>query len=90
MKSGLAQRIWDVLGCRGFLLTNYQPELEDYFEIGKDLEVYRSTDEMIEKIEYYLSHEEERCKIADNGYQKVAAYHSTLNRVIDIIKKIAP
>ncbi len=90
MKSGLAQRIWDVLGCGGFLLTNYQPELEDYFEIGNDLEVYENYNELFEKIDYYLKNEDKRLEIATSGYLTVKANHSTLNRVIDIIKKIAP
>ena len=90
MKSGLAQRIWDVLGCRGFLLTNYQPEIEDYFQIGRDLEVYESQDELVDKISYYLEHEDKRLEIAQNGYQTVLQGHSTLNRIIEIIKKIAP
>lgn len=89
MKTGIPQRVWDVLGCGGFLLTNYQPELEDYFEIGKELEVYNSHDELVEKIDYYLKHEDERKAIADNGYAKVRDYNSTLNRVIEIVKKIA-
>ncbi len=90
MKSGLAQRIWDVLGCGGFLLSNYQPELEDYFEIGKDLEVYENYDELIEKIDYYLKNEDKRLEITSNGCLTVKTSHSTLNRVIEIIQKIAP
>ncbi len=90
MKSGLAQRIWDVLGCGGFLLSNYQPELEDYFEIGKDLEVYENYDELIEKIDYYLKNEDKRLEISSNGCLTVKTSHSTLNRVIEIIQKIAP
>lgn len=90
MKSGLAQRIWDILGCGGFLLTNYQPELEDYFEIGKDLDVYESYKELLDKIDYYLKDEDKRLEVASNGYLTAKAGHSTLNRVIEIIKKIAP
>nr|WP_297767149.1 glycosyltransferase [uncultured Butyrivibrio sp.] len=90
MKSGLAQRIWDILGCGGFLLTNYQPEIEDYFDVGKDLEVYESYDELLEKIDYFLKDEDRRLEIASNGHATVKALHSTLFRVIEIIKKIAP
>lgn len=90
MKSGLAQRIWDILGCGGFLLTNYQPEIEDYFEVGKDLEVYENYDELLEKIDYFLKDEDRRLEMASNGYATVKALHSTLFRVIEIIKKIAP
>ena len=89
IKTGIPQRIWDILGCRGFLLTNYQPELEDYFDIGQDLDVYESHKELVEKIDYYLEHDNERKSIADSGFAKVRDYHSTFNRVIEIVKKIA-
>ncbi len=86
IETGLSQRIWDVLACGGFLLTNYQPEIPDYFEVGKELETYESTAELEEKIRYYLSHEEERMEIAIRGYEKVAKYHSYENRLTQMIQ----
>ena len=38
IRSGLSLRIFDVLGCEGFLITNYQAELPEHFNIGEDLE----------------------------------------------------
>lgn len=49
IETGLSLRIWDILGCGGFLLTNYQAEIPDYFEIGRDLETYESMQELEEK-----------------------------------------
>lgn len=86
IESGLSQRVWDVLACGGFLLTNYQAEIPDYFEIGKDLETYESMTELEEKIRYYLSHEEERMEIAIRGYEKVAAHHSYEIRLAQMIQ----
>lgn len=53
----ISQRIWDVCGCGGFLLTNYQEELTDYFEIGTDVECYFSKEELFDKIDFYLKHD---------------------------------
>ena len=86
IQSGLSLRIWDVLGCGGFLLTNYQSELADYFEIGKDLECYESIQECVEKAEYYLSHEDIRMEIAENGYRKVRAMHTYEHRVAELLR----
>ncbi|MDE7017460.1 MAG: DUF3880 domain-containing protein, partial [Lachnospiraceae bacterium] len=33
IKSGIPLRVWDVLGAGGFLITNYQPELELYLSL---------------------------------------------------------
>lgn len=76
IESGIPQRVFDIMAVGGFCLTNYQPELEDLFEIGKDLDVYHDLDELMKKIEYYLSHERERVRIAMNGYKKVREYHN--------------
>ena len=66
IRSGLPLRIFDILGCGGFLLTNYQPELSNYFTPGYDLVCYSSEDELLEKTEYYLSHEKERIETIFN------------------------
>ncbi|MBD5484967.1 MAG: glycosyltransferase [Lachnospiraceae bacterium] len=86
IETGLSLRIWDVLGCGGFLLTNYQAEIPEYFEIGRDLETYESMEELEQKIQYYLTHEEERIEIAINGYEKVAAYHTWEQRITEMIR----
>lgn len=76
IRSGLSLRIFDVLGCEGFLITNYQAELPEHFNIGEDLEAYTSLDDLIGKCEYYLSHDKDRQEIAHNGFEKVKKYHT--------------
>jgi len=88
IKSGLPQRVWDVLGSGGFLLTNYQAELPENLEIGKHVAAYETIDEACEIINYYLAHEEERLEIAQNGYEYVLKNHTVLNRVATMIKII--
>lgn len=86
IRSGLSLRIWDVLGCGGFLISNYQQEIPEYFEIGKEIETYGSKEELIEKVVYYLEHEDERKAIAKAGYEKVKKYHSYFVRINDMMK----
>lgn len=81
IRTGLPLRIWDILGAGGFLLTNFQSEIPEYFEIGKDLETYSDEKELLDKIGYYLSHEEERAEIAKNGYRKAKETYSLELRV---------
>lgn len=86
IETGLSLRVWDVLGCGGFLLTNYQAEIPEYFEIGKDLETYESMEELEQKVQYYLAHEEERIEIAISGYEKVAQHHTYEQRLAEMIR----
>lgn len=89
IETGLSLRIWDILGCGGFLITNYQAELPACFEIGKDLETYESMEELAEKVHYYLTHEEERVEIAIHGYETMAKHHTYHIRLAEMIKILA-
>ena len=86
IKSGIPLRIWDVLGAKGFLLTNYQAEIPLYFKEGEDLVCFDGIEDLKEKTAYYLAHEEERKQIAENGYQKVKKYHAYIGRITEILR----
>ena len=86
IQTGLSQRVWDVLGCGGFLLTNYQMEIPEYLQVGADLDCYENPDELKEKVAYYLKHEEKRMEIAHHGYETVKNKHTCRHRVAEILK----
>ncbi len=88
IQTGLPQRIWDVLACRGFLITGRQEELQELFTIGEHLEAYSDTEELKEKIRYYLSHDDEREKIAAAGYRYVCENGTVLQRVLTMMRHI--
>lgn len=69
--SGIPLRVLDIMACGGFVLTNWQPEIEEYFADGEEMVMFRSPEECMSKIDYYLTHEEERRQIAENGQKKV-------------------
>lgn len=81
IRTGIPLRVLDVLSCRGFLLTNYQEELLEYFEPGADLVIYEDIKDLVLKADYYLKHEEERRKIAESGYRKVKALFGFEERI---------
>lgn len=88
IESGLSQRIWDVLACKGFLITNYQPEIDTFFKDGVHLVTYSSHNELLEKIDYYLHHEDERQIIAQSGFDWINDHGKVVNRVIEMIRVI--
>ena len=86
IKSGLPLRIWDVLGCGGFLMTNFQAEIPCYFKNKEDLVCFESVEELVELCGYYLRHEQERRQIAENGHKKVCALHTYVKRVEEMLE----
>ena len=46
IQSGIPLRVLDILACGGFLITNWQNEIEEYFEIGKELVTFNSLEDL--------------------------------------------
>lgn len=72
IRTGIPLRVLDVMSCGGFLITNYQEELLEYFEPGEELVIYEDIKDLVFKVDYYLKHDDERMRIAENGRKKVA------------------
>lgn len=81
IRSGIPLRAFDIMGCGGFLLSNYQEDFLENFTPGEDFVCYESKQDLLQKIDYYLAHEDERQAIAKNGHDKVAAAHTYRDRV---------
>lgn len=69
--TGIPLRVIDVLGCGGFVLSNYQEELMEYFNAGEELVVYENIEDLFYKAKYYLEHEDERKQVALAGFERV-------------------
>lgn len=76
IRTGIPLRCLDIMGCHGLLLTNYQKDFEEHFKDKENILIYNSIEEAFDKTKYYLSHETERQKITDNGYETVKKYHN--------------
>ncbi len=83
--SGIPQRAFDIMGCGGFLLSNFQSDFLEHFVPDEDFVFYESYEDLVKKVHYYLENEEERKRIARNGYEKVKKYHTYENRVEEIL-----
>lgn len=89
IKSGIPQRAFDIMGSEGFLLSNFQSDFLDDFIPGEDFAFYESKADLLDKIDYYLSHEDERLAIAKNGHDKLAAGHTYRHRVREMLDGIS-
>jgi len=87
-KKGWKGRLLEVINAGGFLLTEYRPGIEEFFEIDKEIVCFTNVEEMIEKIIYYLNHEEERKKIARAGWEKGKNKYTPFNMYSKIFEEI--
>ncbi|MBA7679143.1 hypothetical protein ES703_87426 [subsurface metagenome] len=88
MKSGIKGRIFKVCLAGGFLLTEYAPGIGKYYEIGKEIVCFQNSEEMIDKIVYYLNHDEERRAIAQAGWRRASSEHTSFHVVSRVFGEI--
>lgn len=90
-----ASRAWETMLSGGFYMSNYIPEEVDWsdirkiIEVGKDVIMFYNRDDLIEKLHYYLNHEEERQIMIKNG-RKAALEKMTYDALIEkMLKELA-
>ncbi len=88
IKTGIPLRAMDIMGCGGFLITNYQQEFFDYFEPEKEFVYYENLEDLKEKTNFYLQKDTIRCQIARNGCECVRREHTFEKRVKEILNVI--
>lgn len=71
IETGIPQRVFDIMSVGGPVISNWQEEIEELFDPGKEIIVFHSTEEFKDKAKYYLSHDKDRQNIGLKGYQKV-------------------
>ena len=86
IRDGIPLRCFDIMGAGGFLLTNFQSDLLRFFEPDKDFVYFESEADLLAKVDYYLTHPEEREAIAQNGYQKIREKHTFDHRVAEMMQ----
>ena len=92
IEKGACQRIFDVMAAGGFVLSNYQEALTELFIPDKEIVLFDSCEDLCEKVNYYLNHEDERAQIAKAGQQKVLkeyTYENVMPKVLDIVDEAA-
>lgn len=69
-------RDFEVPMSGGFYMVEYMEEIEEFFEIDKEIVCYRDCDELADKIRYYLSNDDAREKIRIAGYERCLRDHT--------------
>ena len=90
IESGVPLRIFDIMGSGGFMLSNAQPEIPELFQVGRDLDVFHNFEEMVDKVRFYLTHEDIRLRIAMHGYETVRnhfSYEKQVRKMLEIVQK---
>ena len=74
-------RLFEATGTGTLLVTDWKTNLHKMFVPGKEVVAYRSPEECVEMVQYYLEHDEERGAIAHAGQQRTLRDHTYYQRM---------
>ncbi|MEK7519659.1 MAG: glycosyltransferase [Patescibacteria group bacterium] len=77
-------RLYEATGVGALLLTDAKKNLPEFFTVGKEVVAYASKEELVDKIHYYLAHEQERAAIAKAGQQRTLQDHTYQKRMEEL------
>lgn len=81
------RRCFEIPATRTMMLAEYSPDLAMLYSEGKDVELFRSTDELVGKIKLYLQHADKRLAIASAGYETVMRdQHDVVSRMGTVVQ----
>ena len=83
-------RTFEICATGAFQLTDIREDLSLFYTQGVEIETYTSKEELLEKVEHYLQHEEERQAIALRGLERTLKEHTyghRLNVILSIISR---
>lgn len=74
-------RLMEATGAGAFLLTSHHPELTKFFTPGEEIETFRTPQELLSKISYYLSFPARADEIAQAGRARCLKEHAVSVRM---------
>jgi spore maturation protein CgeB len=81
-------RLYEATGMGTMLITDKKKNLNDLFEVEKEVVDYESAKDLRDKIYYYLKNDKERERIAEAGQKRTLSEHTYLERMRDLIRII--
>lgn len=81
-------RTFELAGCGAFQLVDQRSLLPEMFEAGKELVTFSNTNDLRDKVNYYMAHPEERQIIAAAGRERAQRDHTygqRLKKMLSII-----
>jgi spore maturation protein CgeB len=77
-------RLYEATGMGALLLTDAKQNLGDLFAVGDEVVAYTDEDDLVERLHYYLEHEEERAAIAAAGQRRTMSRHLYSHRMAEL------
>src|SRR4051794_628294 len=74
--------------CQTCYLTGHTEEIKEFYEIGREIDTYRSADELIDKTRFYLEHPGAAESLRSAGCKRARRDHTWTQRFQQVFAKI--
>jgi spore maturation protein CgeB len=69
-------------------LTGHSDEITEFYDVGREIDTYRTPDELVDKTKFYLRHQEAAERMREAGYHRARRQHSWQSRFKELFHKI--
>lgn len=81
-------RIVEIALCGGLVLTEHAAGIEQIFSVGEEIDSFRTKEELLAKVRYYLERDRERAEIAANGHRRAVNHYDVRAGFREVFKKL--
>lgn len=80
----VSTRSFEIPACKGFMLHVDNPEIRQLYDVGQEIDVFSSVEDLCTKIRFYLAHEQIRTQMVEKAYQRCVPAYSYDQRAREI------
>ncbi|SEF54361.1 protein of unknown function [Lachnospira multipara] len=81
IETGIPLRVLDIIACGGLVLSNFQPEIYEYFRPDEDIICFNNSEELLAKASFLIKEDSFREKVIENGLEIIKKAFSYKDRV---------
>lgn len=81
-------RNFEAPACGPLLVTEDLPKLEQFFRPGDEVVTFRDTDDLRQKLDYYLTHPTKRAAVAARGQRRTHKEHTFVCRMEELVRQV--
>ena len=84
----ISPKVFEALACKGFVLIDQQRDVFKLFKNGTHLVSFEDTEDLKNKIRYYLINQKQRATIAQNGFGEVKSRNTYVDRLKTLFNEL--
>lgn len=74
--------------CRTCYLTGHTEEITEFYDVGREIDTYRTPEELVDKTKFYLGHADAAEKLRDAGHRRALRDHTWKRRFEELFQKL--